>query len=238
MISVTAFDKAGNASETAKIIINKTKKSEENASSNSAKSPESKENPKQVESPRLNENQKVATNNSSSHSSGAGGYFATSAPIYSEISALSNNNLAYSEAKITLSSAPQNINNSDNFSEKLVKIIENSATKSFQFSIKNPENIFEYNSTKMDYSPEEIAKILEKEWIRESENSLIRRFVVSDKMIFLEKMITLGIVKNSQKNQISEPKISANIFDEMKKLQENFIKNWRDGKFFILDITK
>lgn len=217
-IFVTAIDKAGNKSETAKILINKEKVA---GSSTSSPAIVPTESPKPV--------------NNSSSSSGAGGYIAISAPDSAPTLSSAPSILQQSEVEITLSSAPENANNS---SEKFVKIIENSQENHNTIFAKNSEHIFEYSSTKTDYTAAEIEKILEKEWIRESENSHIRRFAVSDKMIFLEKMIALGIVGNDSKNEVIEPKISTNIFDEIKKLQENFIKNWKEGKFFILDITK
>lgn len=106
--------------------------------------------------------------------------------------------------------------------------------------ILHEENIFNYSPTKTAYNPEEVEKILQKEWIREASNAEIRRFSVADKMIFLEKMIESGNIANEHPLELKQFPImnTDEIVHSLKKISDNFIENWKLGKFFILDITK
>lgn len=125
------------------------------------------------------------------------------------------------EEKIILSS-PENSQNEENI---LLASADNSLQNPKFIVNVASENIFEYSATKTHYSAYEIEKILEKEWIRESDNSDLRRFSVSDKMIFLDKMVSLGNIENNF--LLASPDENTKTFlDFVKKIQQIFIENW------------
>ncbi len=120
--------------------------------------------------------------------------------------------------------------------EENISLNSASETTSEQNSQNNSSDIYVAHPN-AEITLEELKIILSKEWIQPQNTALVRRFSIGEKFVFLEAILNninnkIATLENEEKEKMIQKRNTINT------MYLGLMMDWKEWKFFILDITR
>lgn len=120
--------------------------------------------------------------------------------------------------------------------EKITLFSAADANVPFRYSIIHAEDIYVPSASYTGTSLADFEQILAKKWIQETPQSPLRNFSVAEKMKVFEKHIDMlkNLPEANDHSMTLKSTPTQSLRTEISRLYDNFINDWKAGKFFIL----